>query len=1150
MFSRAVKSSIALVLAALMSLGGAFAANAAGGTVGITQSVKLAGGASGQSVEIPSGGSFVWAVNFTCSIDDCHGGMVRLNFPSTLVAGVANYSVSEVSRVIRSSTQVTFVLNQSIAVGTTSQLTLSMSAPGWTTPDGTVASLTSNFTTSDGENVTTTAATATIQSSNTTTVNSTKLSGGRIGGATTVAVTFCAVAPGGTTEGPVGIDANSVVVATVPAGFILQSSDGGVYNSTTNKITWVVASQVTGCITYSITAIFAMGTFNDGDLATYDFIWTGKDIGSVATARTLGTSTTVVTLDNPAASGSTTSRTSSPELMWVGGTGSIDITMINPNDSSQALDSVEISETVPEGLGLGSITVRNSSGGPAAVYIKSAWGADGIQGNADDAAEYLAKDGIAASGSATIDVTQTLPSGSPAITNGNYVTYFRVTYGSIAPNSGPLDLLSYGWTMLATTRSGAAVVAGDLFPGTANVTYTETVPGFAQTTVPATASSTTEVINQPPPPAPFLTTRNGLGFNMSANLLPGVRSVPMGGSFASFGNTLAKPVLLLIQPPSTKIVDSSMVVKNGGTTLTEFTMTRVENFTYNLGQGSKTGELVKITFPDDVSIANNTSMSVEYTLNLEDTLMGNPRVYSAFSSRSNNSYGTETQWWGTWCDTAADLDGDGIAGNGACTVGDVRNFPLFFTDLIPAVSVSASLTQLVKGSWDPAFVAGPSKGYTTPGATDGFRISLRNRGTVPLDAATVVTIMPRPGDTNVLSATARNSATATFPVLLKTAPVLPAGLTGVTVSYSTVDGICRTELGYSPAGCASPNWSTTAPADLADVTALLFEFGANVLNPGITWNIDMTVTTPATGATEPDFAIVNPLVNDPATDEKAKSSSAYVIREFGQASMLNAAESPAVTLQMPGPFGPAGVAPTAPDKDSTGVGTASQEITVVAPASGSVALLNNSGVISTDFVVPGQGRYTFTNGKIVFLPELGFVGTADPVLYQVTDVFGQTGIATYTASVTAPGAPTAVTGGTTNEEEKGQTFTPTLPEGGSIVLRDENGLDVTSLTVIGVGTYTVVGNKIEFVPVVGYVGSASLNFLVFDAYGQSAAGTYNVVVTAKAPVVPEEEEPEEEVVVPEEELAETGAAFSPSIYLGVLLILSGLLVALRRKSQN
>lgn len=1123
-----VKLISTAVVTFLAMFGLAVPAQAAGGVVSIVQSLNVQGGGPSQAVNIPAGSSFTWTVNITCSNDDCHDGVVRLNFPSTLTAGTANYSVSEVNRVVRSSTQVTFILNSTIAVGTSSQITLEMTAPSWTTPDGTVASMSSGFSTSDGQSVTTTSATATVQSGNTTTLNSVLTAGGRTGGRTSVTVTACPVAPVSSSVGPWGIAANSVLIGVIPAGATFVEATGATYNSSNRQVTWVIPLSVVQCVSYVVTVSFPVAGFSGGSVQTFTFSWTGKNIGSTEAFRSLGTSSNQVTLQNAAGSGSSLTRISDPAQKHIGGTGFIRFVVANPNDSSQQLDSIEISENVPEGLALSAINVVNTSGGSASVYIKSAYGADGIQGNADDSVEYLAQESIAAGASANISVASQLPSGAAAISGGNYVTTVRGVFGSIPANSGSLNLLSYGWTVLATTRSGGTVAVGDVFSGTANFSYTETVPGAAQTTQTAAVTSTTTVIAVPPPPQPFLTTRNGLRNNLSATLLPGVRSVPMSGSFAAFNAVLPEPIVFLVQPPNTSIPTSSLAVTLNGQSTTSFTTTRVENFSYSLTGTAQVGELIKITFPAGTQVNAGAGITVTYTLDLLDTLIGNPRIYNAFGSRTNNSYGVEAQWWGTWCDTAADLDTDGINGNGLCNSGDVKPFPLFFTEITPATSVSAALTQAVKGSWDADFIAGPSTGYTTPAANDGFRVSLRNKGTVAMNSALIITTLPRPGDTNVLNSTARTPSTHTFPIQLTSTPTIPNGLTGVVISYSVVDDICRTELGYDPSGCNVANWSTTPPADLKTVTAIKFELGNNVLNPGITWNFDMTVTTPATGATEPDFAIVNTEINSPSTNEKAKSSSAFVIRQVGQVNMLSAAESPAVTLAMPGPYGPAGIPPTAPDKETSGVGVTPQTTSVVAPSNGSVALLNVAGSTSTDFTVPGQGRYTFTNGTITFTPVVGFLGVADSVFYRVTDVFGQTAIATYTATVSIPSGPSTQPGETTRGKTLLHQFQPSIPTGGSLLIKDENGVAGTSVTIPGKGTYTVVNGKIHFQPEPNFVGVVSIPFVVVDAYGQEATATYTTTVTAVS------------------DLASTGQDLESLFTIAMWMLVAGLVLIVRR----
>ena len=413
--------------------------------------------------------------------------------------------------------------------------------------------------------------------------------------------------------------------------------------------------------------------------------------------------------------------------------------------------------------------------------------------------------------------------------------------------------------------------------------------------------------------------------------------------------------------------------------------------------------------------------------------------------------------------------------------------------MAPATSISAGVVQSVKGYWDSAFKAGPATGYSTPGFSNAFRVSLVNKGTEPLDSGVVVTKLPRPGDSNVLSSSGRNPSVSTFPVYLQSTPVVPAGLSGVVVSYSTVTNACLTELNYSPAGCVSPAWSTTAPGNLATVTAIKVAFGSNVLNPGISWDVDMNVTTPVSGANEPDFAVVNPLVNSPSTDELARASSAYVARVQQTQTMLTAAEGPAVTLQMPGQYGPAGAPPVPADLTTTGTGTVQQTVGVTIPFNGSATLVNALGQPVSTLTKAGQGTYSYSAGALTFQPEPGFSGYADPVLYRVTNVFGQSGFATYTPRVLLPGAPAAVPVGISIPQSSGGgAVSIAIPPGGSAALVDSTGTEVSTVTVTGEGTYTVdsVNQRIAFVPDPSFTGTATAQpYRVIDSYGQRANST-------------------------------------------------------------
>ena len=101
---------------------------------------------------------------------------------------------------------------------------------------------------------------------------------------------------------------------------------------------------------------------------------------------------------------------------------------------------------------------------------------------------------------------------------------------------------------------------------------------------------------------------------------------------------------------------------------------------------------------------------------------------------------------------------------------------------------------------------------------------------------------------------------------------------------------------------------------------------------------------------------------------------------------------------------PVTVAPT--DSGSTGGGTDPQTGTLPVPTGGTITLLDADGLATTLLVVPNQGTYALDTltGIISFVPVVGFVGTADPVTYRITDAIGTVVTGTYTAIVTSPAA--------------------------------------------------------------------------------------------------------------------------------------------------
>ncbi|MFJ9317179.1 Ig-like domain-containing protein, partial [Pimelobacter simplex] len=170
----------------------------------------------------------------------------------------------------------------------------------------------------------------------------------------------------------------------------------------------------------------------------------------------------------------------------------------------------------------------------------------------------------------------------------------------------------------------------------------------------------------------------------------------------------------------------------------------------------------------------------------------------------------------------------------------------------------------------------------------------------------------------------------------------------------------------------------------------------------------------------------------------------------------------------------------------------------------SLTLLDADGNPTDTVTVPGQGTYTVEDGKLVFTPEPGFVGTADPVDYQVADVNGTTTKSTYTPTVT----PVAQPDETSGPQGVPQSIDPLANDGAdgveldpdTLTLVDEDGNPTDTVTVPGEGVYKVEDGKIVFTPEPGFTGEATpVRYQVKDTDGNPVESTYTPTVTPVTP---------------------------------------------------
>ena len=204
-------------------------------------------------------------------------------------------------------------------------------------------------------------------------------------------------------------------------------------------------------------------------------------------------------------------------------------------------------------------------------------------------------------------------------------------------------------------------------------------------------------------------------------------------------------------------------------------------------------------------------------------------------------------------DNQWDLDGDGELGDRDQRTGDRLCTTQADIEAVAATPAALQSVKWVKGQLDQDWTQFPDVGETVDGGSLDYQLRVANIGTDSVTDLVYIDVLPHVGDVGVLDTAER--ATEWTPVLNSAVQAVDPN-TGdpdpnVVVSYSTKDNICRTELGFEPAGCVDAQWSTNLPADITSVTALKFDFGDAVLAPSderaLTWRMRAPVDAPTDG---------------------------------------------------------------------------------------------------------------------------------------------------------------------------------------------------------------------------------------------------------------------------------------------------------------
>ncbi len=1097
--------------------------------------------------ELPVGATWDYLVNYSCAVESCDDYKIEIPLPAGVNVSSPSYGPDVASYAttgtIETGITVTFTMIPTLPPGTSGQISFSGSTPVGVTEDNSSFSTEATMSSFIGPTVVSGTVTIVTRADVEIRTEAELSKGGTVDDIARYQISACLDPKDPSSVWGFLSTEPSTLVVTLPEGAeFVESNPSGTFEAGTggnpDTVTYAISART------DLNCLIINMVLNYPDSDPSNIVGAEKELEVDWTVAKLGASEQVYhnsaiheliapidltavgtvffpTLTTPRDYGDVPTK-----KVAVGENISIESLILNNTDSSLTSSTVTI--PVPDIARPTSVTLSNPGRSDMTAEIKTTCGPDRTNGTSDDG-DWEPAATIDAGDSETFDPESTWPSLAPGIDDTCHILSIRAQVGRIWPAStgSPISIVA---EIQENDHDDNEVIAGDDFEIEADYSGSN-LNGPVTTSV-----SLNGEIDEPVVPIPVIGVRN---FGPGA-LDPGDFEGDFTLSMTVNTAPLNDPVMTVLLPLNTTLTtwSGSPTDWTGAPTPTK---TEISDW-----QG--TGRtLVRWTFPSGTVMPYSGTASgynIAYTLTLNEYAYGSLSAFGYGGTADPDAeYNCLDNYFAVEYDSN-DTDDDGNTEELLCR---------WDGGITPNASATASLSFLIKGSWDSAFVSSPGTGFSSPGSNDTYKIVVKNNGRVELSDINIVNRLPKPGDTNVLTTTPRNPSSDTFPVLLRAKPTLPTLDEEPILYYSTATGnVCQPELNYSPSGCTNPNWQDwdlIPPLSFSSVTMIRVDFGDTVLKPGYTLTIELPVTTPTSGASEPDFAIPNP---DALTvdNEYAINTAAFRARRGDNSSLLNASEPPGVRLEMPSSIGPLTDPPEPDPLTTTGAGTTVHNISLTLPLEGTVHLLDGDGDEVTTLVVDGVGTYEVnpTTGVMTFTPEPGYLGEADPVDYRITDGFDQSGDSTWTATVTLPPAPETPDVTTQGERGAVQNITITVPRGGSIILIDEEGDPTESIAIDGVGTYEIDPDTgvITFTPVSGYVGTVPpATYRVTDSYDQSTTGSYQPVIVQANDAQNSAQQPSTNA---SGSLAATGTSSFPLVEVAMALVAVGF-VLLRGKKR-
>jgi uncharacterized repeat protein (TIGR01451 family) len=698
-----------------------------------------------------------------------------------------------------------FVFESPLAAGTTGTLLVRCRFPLGTTIDGTIAENTATFSADNGTTAVSAPAAVTSISSFRMTPVKDRSAGGALDAPTTFRLRLRNPSPN---VGGLNL-LNTVIVDSLPAGVVFVSAtNSGAYNPTENTVTWnlgtvnVGSSSTTYPAEVSVTVIFPSSVFSSNSSVTNRMYFTGTPYG-LATPVSGSTSYTGTLTSATAGMSLSKANTTTSNLAPVGSSYLYRFNL--SNTGYFALDSVYIEDSVPARVELTTFQARGYLS--YKTHSNSSW----TQYNTT----YYSS-------------LTTVPVTALGLASGDYVTDLRYDIGTLAyPFTGWSSSTQpgYGATVLATDRSGNAVIPGQTIVNTARASY-----AYAGTRYSRTATNTITV------------------YDGSAR--PRIEKVNTTNTSLKPGQTATYELRLRNNLPAVDNLTNAVIadlldanltyVPNSWTLYSAPAGTPAPLFEILEDYNSPGRTLLRWAWRNGSAygLAPNAEIRIRFQATLKNGIPPNTSIsntaYIVGFDNPTVSLGSAQR---SLADTY-DLDSD------------LNSTELFSASNAIVITVGELATlesvKWVKGQSDADWSRYPNTGLTVPGGTADYRLIVRNVGNVPATRLVVIDILPFVGDAGVIDLSPRNSEWR--PNLTGTI----SGPSGITVYYSTSGNPTRPEVEPSgPPGSEAPNWSTDPPADITSVRSLKIDFGDRILQPQnsveLSWSMRAPVGAPDNG---------------------------------------------------------------------------------------------------------------------------------------------------------------------------------------------------------------------------------------------------------------------------------------------------------------